>query len=289
MSPPSSTLSEDDRRYLTDRLRLDAGIALSPEQAYMLDLRLAPVVRKHGLASPAALVSQLKMKVNAALAQDVIDAFCTNETSFFRNEEVFEALAGDVLPALMAARKTSRALTIWCAASSSGQEVWSVAILLRDRFPELREWKVKILATDVSQAMVTRTRAGVYSEQELGRGMPDRLRSTYFQRHAGGWEVRPDLRSLVEARRANLLAPQLVAGSVDLVLLRNVLIYFDADGKRAALGVVHTALASDGAFLVGAGEQVRDPRFAVRTRGAAFVYLRQGTHATPVHGGRATT
>ena len=281
-SPPA--LSEVDRRYLLDRLRLEAGLALTPDQAYMLDIRLGPVLRRHQLSSPAALVSQLRLRTNPALAQDVIDAFCTNETSFFRNEEVFDVLGKDVLPGLIAARRAARALTIWCAACSSGQEVWSVAILLRDRLPELREWRVKLLATDISQAMVARTRAGVYSEQEVSRGLPERLRATYFQRQAAGWEVRADLRGLVEVRRASLLDPQLAAGSVDLILLRNVLIYFDADGKRRALEIARETLAADGALVVGAGEQVIDPNFEARSRGAAFVYTRRHARAPSSRG-----
>lgn len=279
-----SALSEPDRRYLLDRLRQDAGLAIAPDQHYLLDFRLQPVLRKHALASVTALVARLRMGGGPGLAQDLVDALCTNETSFFRNEEAFDALARDVIPALTATRRTSRALTIWCAACSSGQEVWSVAMLLRDRLTELREWRVKILATDVSQAMVDRTQSARYSDQELGRGLPERLRTTYFVRQGGSWEVRPELRAMVEVRRANLLDPRLSVGQVDLVLLRNVLIYFDGDGKRRALDLIHRSLVTDGRLLVGAGEQLLDNRFDVQQVGRAFVYVRRaGGPAAAAH------
>lgn len=270
-----SVLTDADRRYLLERLRQEAGLAIAPDQSYLLDFRLQPLLRKHGLASVAALVSRLRMGGSPALVQEMVDALCTNETSFFRNEEAFDALSRDIIPALAATRRTSRALTIWCAACSSGQEVWSVAMLLRDRLTELRDWRIKILATDVSQAMVERTSAARYSDQELGRGLPERLRTTYFIRQGASWEVRPELRAMVEVRRANLLDPRLSIGQVDLVLVRNVLIYFDGEGKRRALDLIHRSLVPDGRVLVGAGEQLLDPRFEAQQIGRAFAYVRR--------------
>jgi chemotaxis protein methyltransferase CheR len=275
------TAVDADRRYLLDRLRQEAGLAIEPAQAYLLDFRLQPLLRRHGLPSVAALVARLRLG-GAGLGQEVVDALCTNETSFFRNEEVFDTLASSVLPGLVEARRATRALTIWCAACSSGQEVWSVAMTIRDRVPALRDWRLRILATDVSQAMVDRTRAAEYTDAELARGLPERLRNTYFVRRGAAWQVRAELQAIVEVRRANLLDPRLEVGTVDLALLRNVLIYFDPDGKRRVFDLMIRSLASDGRLLIGAGEQLLDPRFAGQQVGATFVYGRAPGPTGPV-------
>jgi chemotaxis protein methyltransferase CheR len=186
-----------------------------------------------------------------------------------------------VLPELAARRNARRTLAIWCAACSTGQEVWSTAITIRERVDDLQGWTIRILATDVSQAMVERTRAATYTDQELARGMPARLRSRYFTRAGDRWQARADLRAMVEVTRANLLDPAPSARRFDLILVRNVLIYFDAAGKRRALDAIHGALAPDGALLIGTGENLTDPRYEPRTSGRTVVYRPRGTRAPP--------
>ena len=154
--------------------------------------------------------------------------------------------------------------------------VWSTAITIRERVDDLQGWTIRILATDVSQAMVDRTRAGTYTDQELARGMPERWKARYFTRAGDRWQARADLRAMVEVTRANLLDPAPRARRFDLIMARNVLIYFDAAGKRRAMDAIFGAQASDGALLVGTGENLIDPRYEARPSGRTVVYRPRG-------------
>jgi len=269
------TLRPEDRRFLVDLIRREAGLALDDAEQHLIDNRLAIVAARHRLAA-GQLVARLRFNNVPDLQHEVIDALCTHETSFFRDGHPFDALATAVLPELAAARRARRALTIWCAACSTGQEVWSTAITIRERVDDLQGWTIRILATDVSQAMVERTRAATYTDAELARGMPARWRSRYFTPAGDRWQVRADLRAMVEVTRANLLDPAPSARRFDLILVRNVLIYFDAAGKRRALDAIHGALAPDGALLIGTGENLTDARYEARASGRTVVYRPRG-------------
>lgn len=280
------TISTTDRQFLVELMRRNAGVALEAGQEHLIANRLAIVAARRKLANPAALIAQLRFGKDPALLHDTIDALCTHETSFFRDVHPFDALAEQILPALAARRRQQRTLRVWCAACSSGQEVWSTAITVRERVDDLQGWTVRILATDVSQAMVERTRAATYTDAELARGMSERLRTRYFVRQGDLWQARPDLRAMVEVARANLLEPPPTADRYDLILVRNVLIYFDADGKRRVLDRLHASLAPDGALMIGTGENLIDPRYEARTFGRTIVYSPRGA-APPLARARA--
>lgn len=269
------TLRPDDRRYIVELMRRQAGLAMDDAAQHLIDNRIAIVASRHRQAD-AELVARLRFNNDPGLLHEVIDALCTHETSFFRDGHPFDTLATVVLPELAALRRDRRTLTVWCAACSTGQEVWSTAITIRERVDDLQGWTIRMLATDVSQAMVDRTRAATYTDQELARGMPERWKARYFTRAGDRWQARADLRAMVEVTRANLLDPAPSARRFDLIMARNVLIYFDAAGKRRAMDAIFGAQAPDGALLVGTGENLIDPRYEPRASGRTVVYRPRG-------------
>lgn len=277
-------LLADDIAYLLALARDRAALAIEPGQEYLLSCRLAGVANQHKLPSVEALVAKLRMGRAEALAQDTIDALTTNETSFFRDIHPYDALATQILPDLMTRRRAARQLTIWCAACSSGQEPYSIAMTIRERVPELLTWRLRIIATDVSQAMVDRTRAGAYSQAEINRGLPARMLTKYLTQQGTEWQMRPELRGMLEVQRTNLVDAQPMTGC-DLVLLRNVLIYFDAAGKRRVLDRVTRALAPDGLLLVGVSETLFDDRYDFRVVGRTYVYSPRSPAAAPARRG----
>jgi chemotaxis protein methyltransferase CheR len=231
-----------------------SAIVLEPGKEYLVESRLAPIVRQTGLTSISELVTKLRAPGSTALERDVIEAMTTNETSFFRDLWPFEVLKSDVLPDLIAKRQTSRTLTIWCAASSTGQEPYSIAMLIREHFPQLAGWTVKIIATDLSVDVLDRAKAGRYSQLEVGRGMPAALLVKYFERAGLDWQLKSDIRRGVEFRQMNLADPWPALPPADLVMVRNVLIYFDTETKKAILGRVRGVLKGDGYLFLGAAE-----------------------------------
>jgi chemotaxis protein methyltransferase CheR len=184
----------------------------------------------------------------------VVEAMTTNETSWFRDVHPFNALRTDLLPALIAGRAAERKLRFWSTACSSGQEAYSLTITLAEHFPQLREWDVQILATDLSREMVDRTQQGRYGQLEMNRGLPAQHLIKYFERQGVHWQVKPELRRLVQTRQMNLIEAWPVLPRFDVILLRNVLIYFDLDTKRAILRRVRQVLRPDGVLFLGSAE-----------------------------------
>lgn len=238
------------RRIVTKR----SAIVLDPSKDYLLDARLAPILDREGLRSLDELAGVLEAERCTALLESVVEAMTTNETSFFRDPAVFRALREDVFPALLARRSTEQRLRIWCAASSSGQEPYSVAMLLDDAFPALASWDVQILATDLNAAMVARTEAAKFSEHGMKRGLPPGYAERYFEREDDVFRIVPRLRSRVRTRRLNLIETWPAMPRFDLVLLRNVLIYFDVATRRQIVERIPSVLGSDGLLLLGGQE-----------------------------------
>ncbi|MGL4553359.1 MAG: CheR family methyltransferase [Gemmataceae bacterium] len=238
------------RGWLKERsaIHLDAG------KEYLVEARLAPVVRHLGLASVGDVIAKLRGGADAALQTRVVESLVTTETSFFRDHNPFEALRKHVLPELIAARQAERRLSVWCAAASTGQEPYSLAILLREHFPALATWRVTVLATDLSREVLAKARAGVYNQFEVNRGMPAALLLKHFTQQGGDWRVNDAVRAVVEFREMNLAGPWPIAGRFDLVLLRNVMIYFEVEMKRKILGRVAKVLAPGGYLLLGGAE-----------------------------------
>ena len=251
-----STITATDFDYIRDLVRREAAIVLEPGKEYLAENRLHPVARQAGLDSVGELVRKLRVGADDLRGQ-VIDALTTNETSFFRDAHPWDALRDELIPALIERRRAQRTLTIWCAASSSGQEPYTLALVLREHFAEqLRDWIVRIIATDISPSMIERARTGRYSQLEVNRGLPAPLLLKHFTRAGMQWQLNDDVRSMVEYRLMNLdVASEYDRLPMcDLVFIRNVLIYFDVPTKRDILLRCGDRLRSDGYLFLGSSE-----------------------------------
>ncbi len=249
------SLAEADVTFLRSLVARRSGNQLTMSQGYLMESRLAPVAASVGLANVEALVAELK-RPPFKYEDLVAEAMTINETSFFRDSMPFDTLRKNLLPSILDARSERKELSIWCAASSSGQEPYSLAMALREQFPQLTTWKVKILATDISEDMVRRTRVAKYSQFEVNRGLPASLLLKYFERHGTQWQVKQELRNWVECRKMNLTGPWLTMPKFDVVFIRNVLIYFDQAGKQAILQKTARNMTADSVLFLGGGESL---------------------------------
>jgi chemotaxis protein methyltransferase CheR len=250
-------MTEGEFAFLARFLRDRSGLDLAPGKRYLAESRLGPVYRSAGLATLGELVRRLRTGGDAALERAVVEAMATHETSFFRDKLPFEVLRTEILPGLIAARSGTRRLRIWSAAASTGQEAYSVAMLIRDLEPGLADWHVDILGTDLSRAAIARARAGFYSQLEVQRGLPIlKLLQHFAQVEGEGWRIAEPLREAVDFRVCNLLDGTRRFGTFDLILCRNLLIYLAADAKAKLLSKLARALAPDGAICLGTAESV---------------------------------
>jgi chemotaxis protein methyltransferase CheR len=259
-----------DYEHLAALLLARTGFVLEPEKIYLLEARLNDVLTRNRLRDGSELVSRLREGTEAALEQRFIEAMLNNETSFFRDIHCFKALEAVVLPKLVAAREAQRTLEILCCACSTGQEPYSIAMMLDTWFPHLADWRVRIVATDYNAANLERARRGRYSQFEVNRGLPASMLVRYFEQDAEAWVVRPELRRRVEFRKANLLEDGWPLEKADLVLLRNVMIYWAPETKRAVLERAARTLRPHGCLVLGGAETTyflddRFDRFAVDT------------------------
>jgi chemotaxis protein methyltransferase CheR len=241
---------ESLRQFLYER----SGLSLEGNKLYLVESRLLPIAREAGLPDLASLVSRLT--ADRELAQSVIDAMTTNETFFFRDRVPFDKFRNVMLPQLLAGRAAERRLRIWCAACSTGQEPYSLAMLLDEEARRLTGWTIEILATDLSRRAIESARQGLYSQFEVQRGLPITLLLRYFQRAGDRWQINEFLRSRVNFREFNLLSDYRALGTFDAIFCRNVLIYFDVPSKRDILARLSRTLAPDGFLLMGSAETV---------------------------------
>ena len=233
-----------------------SGLVLNPAKAYLVQSRLDPLARASGFADVPALLAALHKGASDALVQASVDAMATHESLFFRDSAPFEQMASLVLPALHRAREAGRPLRIWSAACSSGQEPYSIAMVVQEVAHELGGRRVDIIATDMAEPILVKARAGLYSDFEVNRGLSPERRDRWMQRAGSGWEISPRLKSMVSFRRHNLLEPMAGAPVFDMVFCRNVLIYFDLAGKTQALDHISRVLAPDGTLFLGSAESV---------------------------------
>ena len=239
------------RRLLLER----SAIVLEAGKQYLVETRLAPLVRQLNLESIGELIAQLRSQpAGNGLCRQVVEAMVTTETSFFRDHHPFEALRKVVIPDLIGRRRAERRLHIWCAACSSGQEPYSLALLFREHFPELEGWKISLLASDLSQEVLARAREGRFNQIEVNRGLPAALLVKYFEQHGTDWQLKPALRGMVDFQEINLARPWPALPRMDLVLIRNVMIYFDVETKKAILDRLTRLLRPDGYLLLGGAE-----------------------------------
>jgi chemotaxis protein methyltransferase CheR len=247
-------MTAQDFEFVCRLVRDRSAIVLEPGKEYLVEGRLAPVARDLDLGSISALVGRLRAGPDTGLATRVVEAMATTETSFFRDHHPFESLRTAVLPELIRRRAGEKRLDVWCAACSTGQEPYSLAILLREHFPDLAGWRVNLLATDLSGEVLGRAKEGRYTQLEVNRGLSAALLVKYFRQHGATWELAEDVRRAVEFRELNLVRPWPPLPRMDLVFLRNVMIYFDVDSKKAILGRVARLLRPDGHLLLGGAE-----------------------------------
>ena len=240
--------------YIRKLVLDEAAIALEENKDYLVESRLLPVARDLGLTTIAQLVAKLRENGADRLRTKVVEAMTTNETSFFRDLHPFLTLKKEILPRIIEAKRSSKQLTIWCAASSSGQEPYTILLILKENFPELSQWKVRMICSDISEEMLARTKAGVFTQLEVNRGLPAPLLIKYFKQDATSWQVKEELRKMLEVRKINLAADWPVLPRCDLIFMRNVMIYFTNETKKDILNRVHNTLASDGYLFLGTTE-----------------------------------
>jgi chemotaxis protein methyltransferase CheR len=249
------TLGERDFQYLQRLVRNHTGVVIAESKEYMAEFRLQPLATQVGVGSVAKLLLRLQLQPSYDLERQVVEAMTTNETSWFRDVLPFDALEHTVLPALLAARRVERSLTIWSCACSSGQEPYSVALIVHRNYAALLDsWDVRILGSDVNTEMLDQARRARYSGLEMNRGVPADVRARYFEPVGSEWQLREDVRRMVELRWLNLANPLPLLPLCDVILLRNVLIYFDVPTKTAVLERVLRYLKPDGYLFLGGAE-----------------------------------
>jgi chemotaxis protein methyltransferase CheR len=271
------TITAADFSFVARLLHERCALVLEPGKEYLVESRLAPLVQKHGLSDIGTLVDRIRKAGQNGLITEVVEAMVTTETSFFRDIHPFETLRKTVLPELIDRRRTSRRLSIWCAACSSGQEPYSIAMLLREHFPELEQWRIQLTATDISEQMLARARAGRYLQVEVNRGLPTPLLLKWFRQDGAIWEIDASLRQTISFSRLNLTDSWPAMPPWDIVFLRNVMIYFDAETKKGILEKGARLLAPDGYLVLGGAEttlNLTDLFRHVPTLKAGFYQLR---------------
>jgi chemotaxis protein methyltransferase CheR len=250
-------VTPQDFDYLRKMLRERSGLVLSAEKQYLAESRLLPVARKHGFAGLGELVGKLKATTAAApLTVEVIEAMTTNESFFFRDKIPFEHFRAVIMPALLAARAREKRIRIWCTACATGQEPYSLAMSLKGIGPALAGWRVEILATDLSNEVLAKAKAGIYNQFEVQRGLPIQSLVKFFTQVGEAWQIAEEIRAMVKFRPLNLLNDFSPLGTFDLVFCRNVLIYFGQDAKIGVLNRLARQMPSDGFLILGAAETV---------------------------------
>lgn len=250
------TVAIDQFEYLKTFIFERSAIVLADNKAYLVESRLLPVARSLGVPDVGAVITQLRRSRDRALEDKVVDAMTTNETLWFRDQRPFNALRRHVLPELIKRKGDAKQLGIWSAASSSGQELYSIALLIEEDFPQLHHgWRLDLVGTDLSGEMVRRAGEGVYSAMEINRGMPASMLVRYFTQEGASYRVNPALRKRVRFQQMNLVGPWTgIAPTFDVIMLRNVLIYFDINTKRRILAQARRRLAPGGYLFLGTAE-----------------------------------
>ncbi|MGJ5182080.1 CheR family methyltransferase [Bradyrhizobium oligotrophicum] len=248
-------MNQPDYEFLRKLLRDKSGLDLSADKQYLIESRLLPLARKAGLASISDLVQKLR-DGSSVLVSQVVEAMTTNETFFFRDKVPFDHFRDVIVPELLKARAGRKSLRIWCAACSTGQEPYSLAMSLKEMSAALSGWRVEIVATDLSQEVLEKSKAGLYSQFEVQRGLPIQLLVKYFKQAGELWQINSDVRGMVQHRQLNLLHDFSQLGTFDVVFCRNVLIYFDQDTKVNIFGRLAKLMEPDGFLVLGAAETV---------------------------------
>jgi chemotaxis protein methyltransferase CheR len=242
--------------FIATLLKERSGLALTLDKTYLLESRLNPIARKNGLDDLDALINEIRGRRAEPLVRAVTEAMTTNESFFFRDGTPFEIFEKQVLPRLMEARASQKSIRIWSAACSSGQEPYSLAMLLKEQAAKLAGWRIEIVGTDISSEILEKAKVGIYSQFEVQRGLPIQYLMKYFEQNNELWQIDSSIRAMVRYREFNLLESLAPLGTFDVIFCRNVLIYFDQPTKSRVLGEISKRLADDGALFMGAAETV---------------------------------
>lgn len=248
-------MNPTEYEYLRKLLKERSGLDLSADKQYLIESRLLPLARKAGLADIAELVQKLQGG-SSALITSVVEAMTTNETFFFRDKVPFDHFRETIMPEIIKARASRRSVRIWCAAGSTGQEPYSLAMCLKEMGAALSGWRIEIIATDLSQEVLEKSKVGLYSQFEVQRGLPIQMLVKYFKQTGEFWQINPDLRAMVQHRQLNLLHDFAQLGTFDVIFCRNVLIYFDQETKINIFQRLCKAMEADGFLVLGAAETV---------------------------------
>ena len=277
------TVGSADFDYIAQLVWRRSAIVLEPGKEYLVESRLTPLARREGGEKISDLVARLQSSPETALHAEVVDAMTTNETSWFRDRLPFDALSAHILPELLVKRARERKITIWSAGCSSGQEPYSIAMMLANSLAMHPGWQVQIIATDLSEEMLAKARRGRYGQLEVNRGLPAQMLVSNFERTGMEWEVQSSIRSMVEFRPLNLARPfESIVGRPDVIFLRNVLIYFDTETKKQVLKRVRSVLRPDGYLFLGGAETTLnvDEAFEPVQFDRATCYRQRGGEAT---------
>jgi chemotaxis protein methyltransferase CheR len=273
MESPSTEILPENYRFLQEHVRARVGIVLEDNKHYLFESRLAPIVRQYGLGSINDLCVLLRAKRNVALAHQVVEAMTTNETYFFRDPAQYEAIRTVLLPRLKVEKRDTRSLRFWSAASSTGQEAYSLGMLLLEN--GLQDRNMQILGTDFSEKVVERARSGLYQQIEVNRGLPAQLLVKYFRRSGLDWQLADAVRRMVRFETIDLRKSMRSLGPFDLVFCRNVMIYFDNATRKSIVKEIHRTLSQGGWLLLGGAETAIniEERFDRQTVGDVTVYV----------------
>lgn len=268
-------VTKDNFKFIQEFAKDTAAILLEPGKEYLVEARLTPIAKQAGFNTLDDFLNQLRINRSATLFHEqVIDALTTNETSFFRDFHPFEALRHQVLPKIIEQRAGIKRLSIWSAASSTGQELYTIGMLIREHFPELRDWNINILGTDLSCTVLSQAKKGSYSQLEVNRGLPAPLLVKYFSKVDTRWVIKDEVRKLIEFRQMNLVKPWPIMPVFDVILIRNVMIYFDVESKKQILKKIRQCLQPNGYLFLGTAETTIniDPEWQPLSFGKATVY-----------------
>ena len=249
-------MNSQDFQLFGDIVKSRSGLVLTEEKVYLLESRLVPLARRRGLENLEALAEEVRRHNDERLLEEITEAMTTNETFFFRDTKPFDTFRDVVLPQLLKARAAQKSLRIWTAACSTGQEPYSIAMLLKEEAAKMAGWRVEIMATDISHEVLEKAKAGLYSQFEVQRGLPIQLLMKHFQQVGEMWQIDSSIRAMVKFQPKNLLGDLGSMGKFDVVFCRNVLIYFDQSTKGQVLTQIHNILADDGALFLGGAETV---------------------------------
>lgn len=244
-----------DYEFIAQLVKERSGLVLQTGKEYLLESRLLPVARNNGMETLEQLVSAMRVATGEGLRVAVNEAMTTNESFFFRDKTPFDVFKNTMLPPLLESRASIKSLRIWCAAASSGQEPYSLAMIIKD-IPELANWRVEILGTDISNAILEKAKSGMYSQFEVQRGLPVNLLMKYFKQNGEFWQIDSSIRSMVTYKNFNLLDDFKSLGRFDIVFCRNVLIYFDSETKGKVMDKIAQVLSPDGYMILGSAESV---------------------------------